>query len=507
VPTAASWTEVRRATRDVAHLISFRTASVRRPHAFAGAATAFVVLTVIAAGAPALIDGAGSYDGYSLDALSLLPSAMAGFMLLAIASAVASGGGRELLNREYGVAYPVSPTTDHLGALLLAPLNIAWLLQAWVLLGATSYGVPPRFLPFALVGVLLWIALATAIGQVLAWTIEAVRRRPHGIATVRALAGVLLAVAVLLQLSGRLATLLDAFPTTALAGGLVNGFSGRWVLAIVVELVLIVVAVALGAVPAHLAARRAPRDELRVESGRYPARRLPRSSLAGLVRTDRGSVWRAVPMRRGLAVLAVGPGLVALAGNLAWPQLTILPGLVASGGALLFGVNAWCLDARGGLWRESLPVSAGAVFAARTWVLAEFLLVASFVTIVLAGLRAGLPNPSELTALLCTWVVVVLQVVSSAMRWSSRRPFAVDLRSARATPAPPLVMVGYSTKLAVTTTLTSLIFSGLARTPHPEVSILVASPFVVWSLVRLLHARDSWTDPVQRARVVTTVAG
>ena len=82
------------------------------------------------------------------------------------------------------------------------------------------------------------------------------------------------------------------------------------------------------------------------------------------------------------------------------------------------------------------------------------------------------------------------------MRWSSRRPFAVDLRSARATPAPPLVMVGYSTKLAVTTTLTSLVFSGLARVPHPEVSVLVAAPFVVWSLVRLLHARDSWTDPV-----------
>ena len=119
------------------------------------------------------------------------------------------------------------------------------------------------------------------------------------------------------------------------------------------------VAVALGAVPAHLAARRAPRDELRVETGNYPARRLPRSPLAVLVRTDRGSVWRAVPMRRGLAVLAIGPGVVALAGNLDWPQMTILPGLVASGGALLFGVNAWCLDGRGGLWRESLPVGPG----------------------------------------------------------------------------------------------------------------------------------------------------
>ena len=138
------------------------------------------------------------------------------------------------------------------------------------------------------------------------------------------------------------------------------------------------------------------------------------------------------------------------------------------------------------------------MFAARTWVLAEFLLVASLATLVLAGLRAGLPDAAEVTALLCTWVVVVLQVVSSAMRWSSRRPFAVDLRSARATPAPPLVMVGYSTKLAVTTTLTSLVFSGLARVPHPQISILVAAPFVIWSLVRLLHARDAWTDPVSR---------
>jgi hypothetical protein len=68
-------------------------------------------------------------------------------------------------------------------------------------------------------------------------------------------------------------------------------------------------------------------------------------------------------------------------------------------------------------------------------------------------------------------------------------------------------MVGYSTKLAVTTTLTSLVFSGLARTPYPGVSLLVAAPFVVWSLVRMLHARDMWTDPVRRAAVVTTVAG
>ena len=212
-------------------------------------------------------------------------------------------------------------------------------------------------------------------------------------------------------------------------------------------------------------------------------------------------------MRRGLLVLAVGPGLVSFAGALPWPQMTILPGLVASGGALLFGVNAWCLEGRGVLWRESLPVGPGTVFAARVWVLTEFLFVASGATLLLASLRAGAPTAAEATALVCTWVVVMLQVVSVSMSWSSRQPFAVDLRSARATPAPPLVMVGYSTRLALSTTLTSLVFSLLARAPLAELSVLVALPFLAWSAVRLLRARDAWGDPPTRARVVMTVAG
>lgn len=503
MPTAASWTEVRRATRDVGHLVAFRTRSVRRPRAFAVSAAVFVGLTAAAATGPAFLPE----SAYTFDALLVLPTAMAGFLALAVVSAVASGGGRELLHREHATVYPVSPTTDHLGALLLAPLNIAWLLQCWVLLGATAYGVPSESLLPAQVGMLLWVLLATAVGQVAAWSVEAVRRTTHGIAIVRSVGVALAAGAVVLQLTDRLTAVLDGLSTRWFVARFVDGVTWSWAGAVALEVVVLVVALALGAVPAHLAARRTPRDELRVESGTYPARALPRSAFAGLVRTDRGSVWRAVPMRRGLAVLAIGPGVVALAGGLDWAQMTILPGLVASGGALLFGVNAWCLDERGGLWRESLPVGPATVFGARAWVLTEFLLAASFVTLVLAGLRAGVPGPSELTALLCTWVVVVLQVVSSAMRWSSRRPFAVDLRSARATPAPPLVMVGYSTKLAVTTTLTSLVFSGLARTPYPGLSLLLAAPFVVWSLVRLLHARDAWVDPVQRARVVTTVAG
>ena len=81
----------------------------------------------------------------------------------------------------------------------------------------------------------------------------------------------------MLQLTHHATGLLDSLKTSWLVTGYVDGFGWRWVESIAVELVLLVVAVVLGAVPAHLAARRAPRDELRVETGNHPARRLPRS--------------------------------------------------------------------------------------------------------------------------------------------------------------------------------------------------------------------------------------
>ena len=64
---------------------------------------------------------------------------MAGILLLNLLAAVASGGGRELISRDQGGPHPISPTTDHLGALLMAPLNISWMIQAWLLLGSMAF--------------------------------------------------------------------------------------------------------------------------------------------------------------------------------------------------------------------------------------------------------------------------------------------------------------------------------------------------------------------------------
>lgn len=509
MPTARSWTEpladARRAVADVGTLVRFRAAHVRRPRAFRAGLVLFALTSAAVAVVPAYTPGAGG-DGRATEVLVVLPTALAALVLIAVVSAVASGGGRELLARDPAAVHPISPTTDHLGALLLAPLNIAWLLQAWTLLGAAAYGAGPSALVPLQVAMVLWLVLATALGQVVAWSLEGVRRLRHGEAALRVLTVGALAGVVALQVAGELVPLLDRVPTVRVVAIPLGGVTWSWALLVLALLGLALVAVVLGAVPAHLATRRVPHDELRVEAGAYRSRPLPRTPLGVLLRVDRGSVWRAVPMRRGLTVLAVGPGVVALLGDLPWQQLIILPGLVASGGALLFGVNAWCLDGRGGLWRESLPVSPSAVFVARSWVLAEFLVVASLVTVALGGLRAGVPTASEASALACMLAVVTVQVVAAAMRWSLAHPYSVDLRSARATPAPPLMMVAYSSRLALSTTLTGLVFSGLARLPDPRAAVLVAIPFLCWSGFRLARAHTRWTRPDERARVVVTAA-
>ena len=500
--------EVRRATADVGALLGFRLAGLRgRSRRVAPVAlSVLAAITLLAAVVPAFV---AEQSLSRHDVLLLLPSAFISVLVISVVSAATSGGGRELLPRDQAVAFPVSPTTDHLGALLMAPLNVAWLLQAWTVLGATSYAVGARpGLVLALIPVVLWLVGAAAVAQALAWAIEWVRRGPHGTYVVRGAALVLAGAVATLLATGSFAALLDRSPTVRIAVGVVAGSEGRWApwARLVLGLVVLAgVAVAVGGVLAGRVARRPARDELRAEASGRTARGNPGSDLVALMRTDRAGIWRSVPMRRGMVVLALLPGIVAVGGSFRWDMLGIFPGLVASGGALLFGVNAWCLDGRGALWRDSLPVTPRLAFISRVLVLAEILSAASLATLLLASLRAGLPTPSQLAAVLCAGVVVVGQVVATSLRWSVRHPYAVDLRSSRATPAPPLVMVGYSARLALTTTVTGMLFNLLAGAPW-QWSVLLAVPFLAWSGVKLARTAAAWSDPPTRARVVATVA-
>jgi hypothetical protein len=511
VSTALSWTELRASRRDLASLLAFRRSALstggRRRLRVVGAV--ILMLTLCATIGPAYLGGAFPRPR-SGQLLALLPSATLGFLVLAGFTAVASAGGREVVPRDQSVAFPISSTTDHLGALLLAPLNIAWIMQAWMLLGFTSYALGPVRLWAYEIPILLWIVAATALAQVVGWLSEGVRRGAHGIAIFLGLTAVLALAAGALVVTGTLTDVLDHSPTSRILVLVLDPQGGHWVRFAIGVLVLVAIAAAavvVGAAPARWALQRPMREELRLETGHVPVRPTAASDLAMLLRIDRAAVWRSVPLRRGMTVLAVMPGIVALAGNLEWRLLTVLPGLVASGGALLFGVNTWCLDGRGALWRDSLPVSPRLAFVSRVVVLLEVLLFSAALTLALAALRAGRPSASEAVAVVCATLVVCVQVIGASMRWSIAKPFAVDLRSARAPPAPPVVMAGYSARLAVVTTITGLVFSGLAQVQDARYAVAVAVLLVAWSGLRLHRSARRWDDRVVRSRVVATVVG
>ena len=203
---------------------------------------------------------------------------MAGVLILNIGSAVASGGGRELISRDQASPYPISPTTDHLGALLLAPLNIAWMIQAWVLLGVDGLQLRPGKLFQAQVVDLLWLVFCTTLGQVVAWTMEAVRRGPYGIAITRGLL-ICLGLAAGRGPADRHAT--DAArhdpDPVGLPGCRQRLGPAAGGCCVVLLLVGSLVAIGAGAVPAHLAARRMPRDEARMETDQHEPRPMPRT--------------------------------------------------------------------------------------------------------------------------------------------------------------------------------------------------------------------------------------
>jgi hypothetical protein len=310
--------------------------------------------------------------------------------------------------------------------------------------------------------------------------------------------------------TGRTADTLDASPTTWVVTGAVAGATGvydRWALTVVLLLAALVAAFVAGRVacawslrqPGHVNGLRDARPVRR----RGQAKNALREHLA----LDRAGVWRSQSLRRGLLVLGVLPGLVAAGARLEWPSLVLLPGLVAAGAGLLFGVNAFCLDGSGALWIASLPGDPRTVFRAKARVVAEVCGVAVVLAVAAGASRSGhWPNAAELTAVLCCAAVAIAHVVATCMHLSTTRPHRADLRGPRDTPAPPGVMAAYSLRLAISTTLLAILFSGAAELGSWRASILIAVPLLLISLRRLLVSGRLWHQPSVRAHVVSVVS-
>jgi hypothetical protein len=237
-------------------------------------------------------------------------------------------------------------------------------------------------------------------------------------------------------------------------------------------------------------------------------RRTPRGgALRELVAVDRASVWRAPALRRGAIVLGVLPGLLAAGAELPWSSLVVLPGLVAAGAALLFGVNAFALDASGSLWLASLPADPALLLRSKALVLTETVLGAVVVACAGGALRSrGSPTAAELTAVvssvvLCTAVVVVL-----ALHASLRRPFRADLRGPRDAVAPPGALALASLRLALPTAVVGVVLGTAAGTGQWWLPPALAAPVLGLCALSAARTAHRWADPVHRSFVVHTVA-
>jgi hypothetical protein len=206
-------------------------------------------------------------------------------------------------------------------------------------------------------------------------------------------------------------------------------------------------------------------------------------------------------------VLAVLPGLAAAGVGLPWRSLVFLPGLVAAGGGLLFGFNAFCLDASGAVWLASLPHAPGLVARAKARVTAEAVLIGATLAAVLGAVRAkGSPTSTELVAILASATTCALLVVAGCVSSAIRRPYRADLSGPRDAVAPPGAMVIASLRLAVPAGLVGGLLEATAAAPSWWTPLAIALPVAAVSIVWLSRSLRRYDDPLQRSRIVQVVS-
>jgi hypothetical protein len=477
-------------------------------------AAARVPLGAVASTDPSVSDMvvSGAPTDRTGEVAALLPSAMLAFVLLCIVAPLTAGGGYELFPESELVAYPVRVSTLVRTSLVLSPLNIAWYLQVLVLSAATAYAIRgPGGPTIPLVVLLTFLAACTTVGHAIGWTLVGVRRTRRGrIATWVGLAA-LVALATWIVVTDRGTDLLDLAPTRKVLGAQLRGARGDfggWGPTVAI-LVIACVLGYLATVKVAAWALRRPGDHGVDGPLTRPVRRReqPLNDRSALLHIDRASVWRSPPIRRGLLVLAILPVAAAMIASLPWSSIALLPPLVSSGAALLFGVNALALDGSGATWVSSLPHDPELVLRSKARVVAE--IVGGAVVLVLVGamLRSSeRPTAVDVVCVLGSALSCIALVVAVCVRLSVTRPHRADLRGARDTPAPPGSMAFYSAGLAATTTSLGLVFSASTFGAPWQAPVLITLGVLSWAAWSWTGTRRRWAEPTVRADVVATVS-
>jgi hypothetical protein len=214
-------------------------------------------------------------------------------------------------------------------------------------------------------------------------------------------------------------------------------------------------------------------------------------------------------LRRGILLLGTVPGATAAVAGLPWPSVVMLPGIVAAGTGMLFGINVFCLDAGGATWLATLPQDPRTAYLAKARVLAETCLLTSASGVLVAACRTpGAPNAAELTAVLSAVALGPVLVVAACMSISVRRPHRAELGGPRDTPAPPGSMFVNTVLLSLAATVPGAVVAASAyETDRPWLAPALAAAFALPAAGSILAGAHRWREPLRRARVVITVAG
>lgn len=440
------------------------------------------------------------------------PTLYLGFILLAVLAPLVSGGGYELFPSEHLVAYPVRPATVFRSSLLLAPVNLAWLLNAIALFAVTGFSAGPfRWGPTArsLLVVGAFIGLATIAGHATGWLVMGVRQTRRGRFATNVLGVVLLLTGLLVLWADAVVPMVERSPTTRVLLASYDGYHGRyagWLAVLAVLAASALLLLKIGDAVAGWALRRPGDHADRSSSRAIPRRPQHRRPLSTLLAVDHASLWRSTPLRRGTLVLVLIPGAVALLAGMTWQSLVLVPGLIAAGAGLLFGINAFTLDASGAVWLSTLPGWTRPAFASKAIVFAEVALAAVTSALVGGSLRAPAPaHAGEVAGAVFSALSCAAIVVALGMRSAVKSPHRALLEGPRDTPAPPGVMAAQSVRFAAVTTGVSLGFGALALSGRWWVPALGGVVVGCACALHLLRTARAWEHPHVRAHVVMAV--
>jgi hypothetical protein len=494
--------------RQLGALLALRWQMLRTP----GAKLGTLLAAVVAAWVLHQVVGGGEVVEQAVlaTAIEIAPAAYLGFGLLALVAPLTAGGGHHVVPPGELVAFPVRATTHFFGGLLLAPLNLVWALQLLVLLALTSYLTLDGSFLVGATTTAAYVSCLTVAGQAAAWLVVGARQTRTGRRVVTALGGACAASVLLVLHTGSAGGILDRSPTghvvrAVSAGG--GADVGLWLSMTAGLLAATALGLVIGTWICSWSLRR-PSDAWTLRYTSPVRRRDQRASpLRELVAVDRASVWRAPALRRGGLVLLLLPGAVAVTVPVPWESLVVLPGLVAAGAGLLFGINAFALDASGSVWLASLPVEPRLLVLSKLVVMTETVLAAVTAAALAGAVRAPAgPSGAQLaavvgSALACTFVVVALSLSSSV-----RRPHKADLLGPRDAVAPPGALAASSIRLAVPCALVGTLIASSSYVGVAWFPLVLAAPILLTALLSIMRSVRRWEDPVARARVVQVVA-